>query len=310
MSVNEPITILNSDRPFHHFVAGRYTAKRGWQHQTTTLNDNYELIIGVKGVAYLSVNGIDHELTRGKFMLIPSEATVTGYQKSTVDVEYYWFHFYPKDRVAILTQASLLAALDDRDRLSRIINYAILPAEYMIDNFDNILASANEALAISQEINYTDAIMSYSVTKLALQISNDFINSLHRLVKENPKARLIKDWIRANLDYTLGVKDVALHFDLNYRYLSQLLKAETGFTVENYIIFLKINIAKRLLLESNLPLKVIADRAYFHDEKYFLRLFKKKVGVTPTNYRKNYMEGFLVTGHQPANQEKSGEVNS
>lgn len=310
MSTNEPITILNSDRPFHHFVAGRYTAKQGWRHQATTLNDNYELIIGVKGVAYLSVNGTEHELTRGKFMLVPSEATVVGYQKSPVDVEYYWFHFYPKDHVETLAQTDLLAALDDRERLSRIINYAILPAEYTIDNFDNILASANEVLAISQEINYTDAIMSYSVTKLALQISNDFINSLHRLVKENPKARLIKDWIRANLDYALGVKDVAAHFDLNYRYLSQLLKAETGFTVENYIIFLKINIAKRLLLESNLPLKVIADRAYFNDEKYFLRLFKKKVGVTPTNYRKNYMKGFLVTGNQLANQEKTSNDKS
>lgn len=295
MSVDEKITLLNSDRPFHYFLAGKYTAKPGWQHQADTLTNNYEMLIGVKGHAYLRINGEDHVLTRGKFLLVPRDARVVGYQKSTDNVEFDWFHFFPKDQVEMIDRAKLVAALKDRDQLSRIINYAILPVAYQIDDYDKILTIASEALTMAQEVNYTDAIMSYCVTRLALQISNDYINSLHQLVKENPKARLIKDWIQANLDATLGVKDVAAHFDLNYRYLSQLLKAETGFTVENYIISLKMNIARRLLLESNLPLKVIADRAYFNDEKYFLRLFKKKVGVTPTTYRKNFMKEFLVT---------------
>lgn len=295
MTGSEKITLLNSDRPFHYFLAGKYTAKKGWQHRADTLGDNYEMLIGVKGHAYLEINRVQHVLTRGTFLLVPQNARIIGFEKSEDNVEFYWFHFFPKDQVELIDKQDLVAALKDREKLSRIINYAILPADYQIDDYDKILTIASEALTMAQEVNYTDAIMSYCVTRLALQIANDYLNSLHQLVKENPKARLIKDWIQANLDAELGVREVAAQFDLNYRYLSQLLKTETGFTVENYIIFLKINIAKRLLLESNLPLKIIADRAYFNDEKYFLRLFKKKVGVTPTTYRKNFMKEFLVT---------------
>ena len=65
-------------------------------------------------------------------------------------------------------------------------------------------------------------------------------------------------------------------------------------TASNLIIQKKIEIACDLLLHSNLPLKVIADRAYFNDEKYFLRIFKKRVGQTPTQYRQQYMSDFLL----------------
>ncbi|GAX03034.1 AraC family transcriptional regulator [Secundilactobacillus pentosiphilus] len=290
------IYLLNSDRPFHYFVSGKYIAKAGWKHERSMLSENYELVIGIKGKAFITINGNDHILQKGTCLLFPQNASVEGYKKSDTDIEFYWFHFFPKDEHKKITVEELDDSLGDSNKLSKIINYAILPEEYSIEEFDKILTSANETLALSQELNYTDAIMSYAVTKLVLQISNDYINSLHKLVAENPKAHMIKDWIKANLNSNLSVKDVAANFDFNYRYLSRLLKAETGFTVENYILFLKINIAKRLLLESNLPLKVISDRAYFNDEKYFLRLFKKKVGITPTSYRKNFMKEFLING--------------
>lgn len=299
------IYILNSDRPFHYFVSGKYIAQAGWKHEKVTLNENYELVIGIKGKAYIDINGNQHVLKKGTFLLFPKSANVEGYRKSDSDIEFYWFHFFPKDDQKKISINILNKDFQDREKLSKIINYAILPEEYLIDEFDKILAVANETLSLSQETNYTDAIMSYAVTNLVLQISNDYVNSLHKLVVENPKARLIKDWIKANLDNQLSVKMVADNFDFNYRYLSHLLKEETGFTVENYILFLKINIAKRLLLESNLPLKVISDRAYFNDEKYFLRLFKKKVGITPTSYRKNFMKEFLINGKTiPVNHEQ------
>lgn len=288
------ISIINSDRPFHYFLSGKYVAKAGWKHEQLTLTDNYEVVIGVKGTAYIQINGVQHELSRGKFLLYPANSEIKGYAKSDSDIEFYWFHFFPKDSHEQIDFTELEKRLEDNSELSEIINNAILPEEYEIDEFDKILTVANETLALSQELNYTDAIMSYAVTKLILQISNDFISSLHQLVSENPRVKMIKEWIQANINNELTVKTVADHFELNYRYLSKLLKAETGLTVEGYITLIKINNAKRLLLESNLPLKVIADRSYFNDEKYFLRVFKKKVGITPTSYRKNFMKEFLT----------------
>lgn len=65
-------------------------------------------------------------------------------------------------------------------------------------------------------------------------------------------------------------------------------------TASRLILQKKLDIACGLLLKSNLPLKLIADQAYFNDEKYFLRCFKKQLGQTPTQYRQQYMDDFLL----------------
>jgi AraC-like DNA-binding protein len=53
----------------------------------------------------------------------------------------------------------------------------------------------------------------------------------------------------------------------------------------NYIITLKIRQACTLLKESNLPVSSIAMRCGFNDSNYFSRIFKKHMGITPTQYR-------------------------
>ncbi len=56
-------------------------------------------------------------------------------------------------------------------------------------------------------------------------------------------------------------------------------------TPVNYIISLKIRQSCILLKESNLPVSTIATRCGFNDSNYFSRIFRKQMGITPTQYR-------------------------
>ncbi|MEM7134152.1 MAG: helix-turn-helix transcriptional regulator [Chloroflexota bacterium] len=84
---------------------------------------------------------------------------------------------------------------------------------------------------------------------------------------------------------TPRVDTIARELGLSPRYLSDSLKAETGKTAIEHIHLYLIDEAKNLLLE---PGSKISETAYtlgFDSPKYFSRLFKKKVGVSPTVYQ-------------------------
>ncbi|MEM7130507.1 MAG: AraC family transcriptional regulator [Chloroflexota bacterium] len=87
------------------------------------------------------------------------------------------------------------------------------------------------------------------------------------------------------LEGTPRVEEIAQEMSMSSRYLSDALKAESGKTaIENIHLYL-MDEAKNLLLE---PQMTVAETAYklgFETPQYFSRLFKKKVGLSPTAYQ-------------------------
>ena len=72
---------------------------------------------------------------------------------------------------------------------------------------------------------------------------------------------------------------------INKYYLSREFKKYTGFSPNDYLISLRINAAKNLLLNTALPASKIAHEVGIHDINNFTTLFKKKVGMTPIQFR-------------------------
>lgn len=84
------------------------------------------------------------------------------------------------------------------------------------------------------------------------------------------------------------IEDIASILALTPRYLSDALKAETGKTaMENLHLYL-IDRAKDMLLKPDATVATVAYDLGFEYPQYFARLFKKKTGMTPTEYRKSY----------------------
>jgi two-component system response regulator YesN len=95
----------------------------------------------------------------------------------------------------------------------------------------------------------------------------------------------IKEYIENHLYEDINLTTIAAKFYLNPSYLSQLFKNETG---ENYVDFLmrvKIEKAKKLLKDKNLRIQEISELVGYTDSKYFGQLFKKQVGILPSEYR-------------------------
>lgn len=87
----------------------------------------------------------------------------------------------------------------------------------------------------------------------------------------------------------LSIQLIAQHVDLSPNYLCSLFKKQTGSTVNDFIIKIRMDKAKILLEKSDLRLYEIAERVGLSDANYFSTLFKNEYGCSPSNYRQNYM---------------------
>lgn len=89
-------------------------------------------------------------------------------------------------------------------------------------------------------------------------------------------------------DFTLDEMSEAL--SASKFYLCHLFKEKTKTTVYRYRQEFRLAAAKKLLLETNLPLGEVAAKSGFCDQSYFTRLFKLSENMTPTEYRQMHLQ--------------------
>ncbi len=82
----------------------------------------------------------------------------------------------------------------------------------------------------------------------------------------------------------LSVSIVSERRNVSDSYLRHLLRKSLGRTFNDILTDYRISLSKKLLKEGKLRVNEIADKVGYNDEKYFSRVFKKRVGVSPSDY--------------------------
>lgn len=96
-----------------------------------------------------------------------------------------------------------------------------------------------------------------------------------------------KKYIQKNFKTDLTLTAVAEEIGANPSYLSRLFTQTEGQTMGMYIAHLKTEEAKRLLTQTDITVGKISQRLGFRSANYFIRFFKKHVGVPPQVYRES-----------------------
>jgi AraC family transcriptional activator of pobA len=165
------------------------------------------------------------------------------------------------------------------------------PSEELImwELYDKIRKEYDEnSDEFSREIilSHIDSILKYSDRFYKRQFIDRSLNVSGTMVKKFQK--VVDDYFGKDLHLKEGLPTVnylAGKLAVSTRYLSDLLKQETGKTALEHIHIYLIKEAKNLLLSSENNVSGIAYDLGFESPSYFTRLFKKIVGVTPIQYR-------------------------
>ena len=104
--------------------------------------------------------------------------------------------------------------------------------------------------------------------------------------KQKKTAERIKRIVDEQLyDVQLSSKAIADSLGLSDTYISKLFKASENISIANYINEARMAQAKRLLLETDLTIKEIAERIGISNSQYFYVLFRKYFGASPAQFR-------------------------
>lgn len=95
-------------------------------------------------------------------------------------------------------------------------------------------------------------------------------------------------YLAANCTRKLTLSDVAAQFYLSPYYLSRLFRRVTGQSIVDYINGQRIELAQRLLEETDLSISAVAEQTGFSTAAHFRRVFRELLGVSPQQYRKNH----------------------
>ena len=99
------------------------------------------------------------------------------------------------------------------------------------------------------------------------------------------KLRRAKDYIEDNLSSDLSLAEVAAVVDLSTYHFVRAFKQTTGVTPHQYLLNSRVERAKRLLAETELPLVEIGYRIGFSSQSHFTTIFRRLARQTPKAYR-------------------------
>ena len=97
---------------------------------------------------------------------------------------------------------------------------------------------------------------------------------------------LIKRYVKNNISKKLTLKDIARNLHCSTVTLTEHFKAEFGMTINEYITKKRMDLAEKLLLTTEKPLREIATLSGFSDVEYFSRTFKKHHMISPAAWRR------------------------
>lgn len=96
-------------------------------------------------------------------------------------------------------------------------------------------------------------------------------------------------YIRENYpSQELSLKAIATHCHISPSYLSRIFKQKKGYTITEQINRIRIEEARRLLQRTDLTVSETAKKVGFGDRSYFCKVFKKQIGLSPSDYKNRF----------------------
>ncbi|SKA93092.1 AraC-type DNA-binding protein [Caloramator quimbayensis] len=283
-------------------LTGHVIYNEPWMHFTRTI-DEYILYVIKSGELYIKEGEEEFVLKSGDTLLLEPKIQHTGYRKSTCD--YYYIHFkHPKittlnvnslDEIAfnILNERKTSLASDFLSDSLPTSPVCYLPKCYHIKNLSPIIYLLKEA-----EFDYYNRYENYKILtsirliEILIKISREYISSEMEkstsfLSKGFIKCRNIINFLNSEYHRKITSQDIETYFESNYDYLNRVFHKLTGYTIFNYLNIIRINKAKELIDTTPIKFSEVGYLVGIDDPYYFSKLFKKYVGMTPSQYSKS-----------------------
>lgn len=140
---------------------------------------------------------------------------------------------------------------------------------------------------ILKPVNYEEFGTCIDNLKIALFQNRSVQQSVNQ--EERP-IQSITRYLQEHLAEEVTLSILAEEFHLSAQYISQLFKSEIGVGFLAYLTNIRMEQAKKLLLTTPKSIAEISEQSGYGDYRVFTKVFKKTEGITPSQYRRDFLE--------------------
>lgn len=186
-----------------------------------------------------------------------------------------------KDNAILLPQGATYSLNGDKEGLFPVINFEC-------DNLNTdtlVIFPLSDAKAYIKDYKMLSNCFLFGNKKLQqFQLLYNILERLDFEQAKNPLSPIIS-YIESHIwDNSITNKVLAQKMNISEVYLRKLFLSNLGSTPKQYILELRINKAKQLLVDSNYSVTKISEKCGFSSPYHFCRAFKSKTGISPTEY--------------------------
>ena len=219
----------------------------------------YELTLVLRGCLCYTANGEKIELFQGDAICLPPD-TLRARSEGGERSDYISFNFTSKSKIELPMKMEKSVGSD----------LLLLVAAY-----DEISRRA-----------YLDTLDTMAKTVHLLACMLLILEDKAKETSYNPLTLKIMEYLHSNFSSKITLEDIGRISFFSPNYCESVFKRETGRSVIDYLLEVRMTEAKKLLAEGSVSLSAVSDAVGFDDYNYFSRIFKKRTGYTPSEYRR------------------------
>lgn len=146
---------------------------------------------------------------------------------------------------------------------------------------DEITQKAVQLMTASQ--NYRDQGM--YTRNMILELTRAVHDQQIANTGYSPAIRRILEYMELHYSQEFSLTTLAEYMDRSPSYISKIFKQETGTTLVNHLAGIRCRHAVQMLKDTDLSIQEISSYIGYMDNNYFVKVFKKQFGLTPSEYR-------------------------
>ena len=248
-----------------------------------------ELTFFLSGEMEYQVNDRVYHMQAGDGLFCNTNALHTGRMLEGRDCEYFSITFLPR----------LISGFEGSRIHTRFMEPVLTSARLSSVSFSPAVAWEKEALerfhniyqlslhpTPTYELEIQRELSGFWQT-LFLHETMELQPAAERVVRETERLRAMLDYLHSHYREKITLEDVAKHINISRSECCRFFRKHMKISLFDYLLNYRVEQSLSLLRDKDLSITQIAEQTGFGGSAYFAKIFKKEMGVSPSQYRNN-----------------------
>ncbi|MEC0230581.1 helix-turn-helix transcriptional regulator [Paenibacillus alba] len=277
----------------HYITSGFSTLPKGGHHPSRNNIQVFDLLITTYGCFYIGEEDARFEVAPGQAVILRPDRYHFATQSCAELTGTYWMHFHVGGPWSMVDNAIAPIPLEDPSPVF-VEPFAAQPFTIRIPQFTTLL-QPEKTYDLFEQLHQLQPRAHVSSVRFAQQqLFHELLRQLAASTdSEHPSpatacAEKAASYLRQHYREAVSAKELGDHVNFHPVYIARCMQKEYGCSPTEYQLRLRIQQAKLLLLQTDLPVAHVGEQVGFEQPAYFATCFTRIEGISPRKYRQRF----------------------